>query len=160
MNQTYLLAGVIVITTIALLVMNRKQLPTYRKKPILTPNETEFYFRLLSALPNYFIFPQVAMSALIEPKTGQAKARKYAFYRISQKVVDYAVYKVDPMMQEKLTLVAIIELDDKTHIASKDKIRDSYLSNAGITTIRYQSKNKPSKNQIMDSFLKINMESR
>jgi hypothetical protein len=152
MNQTYLWAGVILVVVLILAAVNRGQLPAYRKKKILTGNEAEFYFRLCRALPDHLIFPQVAMSALIEPKTANQKKRKHAFYRISQKVVDYAVFKHD------LTLVAIVELDDKTHSASKDKIRDAYLSSAGIKTIRFQSKHKPSSNQIMDSFLNLSIE--
>jgi very-short-patch-repair endonuclease len=44
--------------------------------------------------------------------------------------------------------VLLIELDDRTHVASRDAVRDSYMRAAGIGTLRYQSRAKPSEAQI------------
>ena len=117
----------------------------YKAKNLLTDNELEFFWRLTRALPDLFIFPQVAMSALIDPTaTPGTKAFMSSFGRISQKRVDYALYDTG------LRLLCIVELDDKTHQVSKDEARDRLLKSVGIRTIRWNSKNKPSASEIQN----------
>ncbi|KAK42875.1 hypothetical protein BG58_37710 [Caballeronia jiangsuensis] len=48
----------------------------------------------------------------------------------------------------QLALVAVVELDDRTHDAARDAVRDAYLASAGIRTIRFQSKAKPDESGI------------
>jgi hypothetical protein len=114
----------------------------YRRRAVMTPNEMEFYGRIARALPSMHVCPQVAMHALIEPTSPDAKLRLIDFRRISQKVVDYAIFDA------QWALVLVIELDDRTHVASRDAIRDGYMSAAGIRTLRYQSRSKPGVAQI------------
>jgi very-short-patch-repair endonuclease len=116
--------------------------PAYRKRQVMTPNEMEFYGRIARALPGMHVCPQIAMHALIEPTSTNGKTRLIHFRRISQKVVDYAVFDT------QWALVAVIELDDRTHVASRDAIRDSLVSSAGVRTLRYQSRVKPPESQI------------
>ncbi len=114
----------------------------YHRRAVMTPNEMEFYGRIARALPGMHVCPQVAMHALIEPTSPDAKLRLIDFRRISQKVVDYAIFDA------QWALVLVIELDDRTHVASRDAIRDGYMSAAGIRTLRYQSRSKPGEAQI------------
>lgn len=115
----------------------------YKPKEILTDNELDFFWKLTRALPDVFIFPQVAMSALIDPTaTKGSKAFMSSFGRISQKRVDYALF------DSGMKLICIVELDDKTHVESKDKDRDRIFKSAGIRTIRWNSKNKPQSDEI------------
>ncbi|MGF6996819.1 hypothetical protein P3T25_005194 [Paraburkholderia sp. GAS32] len=111
--------------------------PRYRQCPILTENEKEFFGRLVSAVPEYRIFPQVAMSAIIEP----ASSEYYMTYwnRIAMLRVDYAVY------DQKFDLICVIELDDKTHDTrrKKDEKRDARMIEAGVRVLRYKSRSKP-----------------
>ncbi len=117
----------------------------YQSKSLLTENELEFFWRLTRALPDLFIFPQVAMSALIEPTASHGtKAHMSSFGRISQKRVDYALYNSD------MKIVCVIELDDKTHNASKDAARDQMLKSANIRTIRWDARNKPQTKEIQE----------
>lgn len=44
---------------------------TYRARKLMTDNEAEFFGRLVVALPDHYIFPQVAMSALIDSASGR-----------------------------------------------------------------------------------------
>jgi very-short-patch-repair endonuclease len=45
-------------------------------------------------------------------------------------------------------VVAVVELDDKTHSRAKDQLRDARLQQAGIRTVRFQSRDKPKVNAI------------
>jgi hypothetical protein len=120
----------------------RGRTPRYRARPLMSNNELEFFGRLSRALPEMFVFPQVAMAALIEP-AAKGKGRGADFLRISQKRTDYCLYQRDSM-----SLVAIVELDDRTHLAAADVRRDAYTASAGIRTLRFESKNKPSEAQL------------
>lgn len=108
-------------------------------KQLLTDNELEFYSRLLDALPNDAIFVQVAMGALLNPSCDESSED---FWRIrsqfAQKFVDFVV--CDP---SSLDVIAIIELDDRTHDPVKDADRDAMLGAAGFTVLRWQSTHKP-----------------
>lgn len=117
----------------------RKRLPAIRAKPILTKTEREFFNRLLNALPDYHVFPQVAFGAIL--KTTKARGR------FSQKITDFVVCDKDT-----LEILAIIELDDKTHNLQKDKARDAMLNAAGYRTIRFQCWRNPSEEEIASHF--------
>ena len=103
----------------------------------MTDNELEFFGRLVAALPGYYIFPQVAMSALLEPAGGNTKQAHGDRLRIAQQRVDYVV------CDQNGDLVAVVELDDRTHSHAKDQLRDARLEQAGIKTVRFQSRHKP-----------------
>jgi very-short-patch-repair endonuclease len=47
-----------------------------------------------------------------------------------------------------LQLVAIVELDDRTHNRVADAERDAFVASAGIRTLRFESRNKPTVEQI------------
>lgn len=122
---------------------------SYRSQKIMTDNELEFFGRLSRAAPDCYVFPQVAMSALVEPSVSDAKKRLALFRRISQKRVDYAIFT------NAMKLLCVVELDDKTHDPKKDAARDEMLSSAGIKTIRWHSRKKPSVADIRAEFLQL-----
>lgn len=137
-ESAYLLVAAIVVLAVLATVMKAMEGKTrYKARQIMTPNEIEFFRRLHAALPGHWIFTQVAMSALIQPDMGQGKAYMSAFGRIAQKRVDYAIY------DDYMNLVAVVELDDRTHNKRNDAIRDAYMASAGIRTIRFESRRKP-----------------
>jgi hypothetical protein len=109
----------------------------YRSRKLMTANELEFFGRLVTALPGHYVFPQVAMSALIEAASSDKKKAHGDRLRIAQQRADYVVCTAGG------DVVAVIELDDRTHSQPKDKLRDSRLEQAGIRTVRFQSRNKP-----------------
>lgn len=121
----------------------------YKAKGLLTENEREFFGRLVSALPAHFIFPQVAMSALIEASGGNNKTRHADFLRIAQHRVDFLICNA------ACRVVAVIELDDRTHNKRKDQVRDQRLMQASIPTIRYQSSSRPTLTQIQDAIAAV-----
>lgn len=109
----------------------------YRKRRLMTENEEEFFGRLVVALPDHYIFPQVAMSALLEPSSSDQRTAHGDRLRIAQQRVDYVV------CTRSGDVVVVVELDDRTHARGKDQTRDARLEQAGIRTVRFQSRQKP-----------------
>lgn len=110
---------------------------TYGRRKLMTDNEEEFFGRLLVALPDHYVFPQVAMSALLQPARTNGRTAHSDRLRIAQQRVDYVVCK------KSCEIVAVVELDDRTHSQAKDQLRDSRLEQAGIRTVRFRSRNRP-----------------
>lgn len=152
-----LLSVLIIFVAVAIISMvllsARLRYAAYRKRQVMTPNEMEFFGRIGRALPGLHVCPQIAMHALIEPTSANSKTRLADFRRISQKVVDFTVFDA------QWAIVAIIELDDRTHLAGRDAIRDGFTSAAGIRTLRYQSRSKPDESQIAADISAIRAES-
>lgn len=149
LQTIFILLAALIIAAFFLKQFAKRTSENYKEKQLMSGNELEFFHRIRRAALDGHVFPQVAMSALIEPATSRGKAYQAAFRRISQKRVDYVVFDAD------MKLLAVIELDDKTHDSRKDAIRDAYLDTAGITTIRYQSKNKPTEAKIQADLVAI-----
>ena len=116
---------------------------SYRARKLMTDNEAEFFGRLVVALPAHYISPQVAMSALIEAASSDRKLAHSDRLKIAQHRADFVV------CTREGEVVAVVELDDRTHSSAKDQLRDSRLEQAGIRTVRFQSRAKPSPAAIM-----------
>lgn len=112
---------------------------SYKPNIFMTENEIEFFHRLITAFPEHYVFPQVAMAALISPKSTDFKKINSIKNTYNRVHVDFILYKDNK-------IIAVIELDDKTHKGKEDKDakRDGMLSQAGYTTYRFESTNKPS----------------
>jgi len=111
----------------------------YKQKALMTENEFEFFNRLVQALPNYYVFPQVSMGAVLQGDGPNKMASRGTF---AQKIIDYTI------CNKQGKIIAIIELDDKTHVKEKDEKRDNMLTQVGYRTIRFNSKSKPSIEEI------------
>jgi hypothetical protein len=110
----------------------------------MTANELEFFHRLERALPGYHVFPQIAFAAFLTHDSDMAgKARMALRNRFDRKMADFVVCE-----RESLAIVALIELDDRTHRASDDQQRDELTRAAGYRTIRFRSKQKPTEAEI------------
>jgi hypothetical protein len=121
----------------------------FKQKALLTENEMEFLLRLENAVPELRFHAQVAMGALLNPVVAPY-TREYLQLRgkFSQKIVDYvAQHRADGR------IVAIIELDDKTHSAEKDAQRDDMLLQAGYRIVRWHSRNKPDSETIRQTLV-------
>lgn len=153
MQKSTLLIAALVFAVFAaaflLQLLKKPSLLRVAQKPILTPNEIEFFGRLRTALPELAIFPQVAMGALLKP---DASGKDYHRIRgtFAQKIIDFVI--CDP---ETLEVIVLVELDDRTHDASKDAKRDKITGAAGYKTIRWQSKTRPEPDEIRKSVLAI-----
>jgi hypothetical protein len=145
MKLVILIAAVLAIVVLGAYVKGKpggQVLGKYKRRKLMTENELEFFGRLVKALPGHYIFPQVSMGALLEASSSDTKQAHSDRLRIAQQRVDYLV------CDERCAIVAVVELDDKTHSRTKDQLRDARLEQAGIRTVRFQSRNKPSMDDI------------
>jgi very-short-patch-repair endonuclease len=109
-------------------------------KPLMTANEIEFFQRLQRALPAYQVFPQVSFAAILtDDGKLSSKARWSVRARFDRKIADFVICE-----RGGFKVVALIELDDRTHKANSDRQRDTITNAAGYKTFRFQSKQKPS----------------
>ncbi|QQN89019.1 DUF2726 domain-containing protein [Acinetobacter variabilis] len=96
-------------------------------KPVITAFESKMFTRLKDAFPHHHILAQVAFSALITHDNMKMRSK------FNRKVTDFVV------MDREYNVVAIIELDDPSHIGKEqeDAERDAMLIAASYTVIRY-----------------------
>lgn len=116
-----------------------------RARPLLTGNEREFYGRLRRALGSQFeVVPQVAMGALMDVALPRGHPQFWTIReQFSRKIVDYVVCE-----RRTMRVIAAVELDDRTHDPERDQRRDALMAAAGIRTLRWDSRSKPSEAQI------------
>jgi len=105
----------------------------YRARALMSKREAQLHARLRFALPQADIYPQVAMSALVDAVGGGTAARN----RFDRKVFDFALFS---RLGE---LLYVIELDDKSHHAAaarrRDAVKNEICQAAGIVLVRYDS---------------------
>ena len=136
------------VPAVLLLMTRRPWLSRIRRKPLLTPNETEFFHRLQRSLPAYRVFPQVSFAALLTDDGQLSRQARWTLRaRFDRKIADYVVCEAG-----SLKVVALIELDDSTHDASADRQRDAITRAAGYRTFRFPSKAKPPESEIAALF--------
>ncbi|MDF2457764.1 MAG: Zn-finger domain associated with topoisomerase type [Nitrospira sp.] len=112
--------------------------PFYVKKPLTQPEQI-LYHRLVKALPDHIVLAQVQVSRVL----GVKKGFKFNEWnnRINRLSYDFVVCGRDS------TVVAAIELDDKSHEttgrAGTDNKKDKATADAGVRMIRWQVKSLP-----------------
>lgn len=113
----------------------------YKPADLMTAAELQFFATLCRALPDFHIFPQVAMGALLQPRTRDPAA----WGRIAQQRVDFVIY--DPHRAQTL---AIVELDDRSHDrkSDADAKRDRRLVDNGYHVIRWSLRAPPNETEI------------
>jgi hypothetical protein len=94
---------------------------------LCTPAERAFLGVLDLAVPEgYRVFTKVRLSDLVRVQPGlKASARQAAFNRISRKHVDFVICKADD-----LSIVGVIELDDRSHDRPDRRRRDAFIDEA------------------------------
>jgi Protein of unknown function (DUF2726) len=112
--------------------------PYYVKRPLTQPEQV-LYHRLIKALPEHIVLAQVQVSRVLGVKKG------FNFNewnnRINRMSYDFVVCTKDS------TVLAAIELDDKSHEANSriktDFKKDKATSDAGVHLIRWHVKSLP-----------------
>lgn len=107
------------------------------KQTLMSDSEQELFRRLIKALPDHFVFPQVAFSQFLYTAGGDQKENFGTMATVKQKVADFIV------CSQRFQMVAVIELDDASHNPEKDAKRDAVLKEAGLKPVRWHVSNKP-----------------
>lgn len=121
--------------------------PFYAKKPMTDPEQV-LYHRLVTAMPECIVLAQVQLSRVLGVKKG------YSFNtwnnRINRMSLDFLVCLKDS------TIVAAIELDDKTHESAPrikaDAKKEKALAAAGVTLVRWNVAALPDERAIRQAF--------
>ena len=98
----------------------------YVRGRFLTRNEKDFLAVLDEALgSNYRVFVQVRLAELVEVQCGVAAQRQAALNKVFGKSVDYVICSAS-----SLEPVAVIEVDDRSHLLPGRKARDEFVNRA------------------------------
>jgi hypothetical protein len=114
----------------------------YKLKRILSENEKLCFNHLVKIYPEYYIFPQVSMGALLVPNVAKDVKingkNHYAVLRgkIQSNMIDFLI------TDKSLQPLFIVELDDNSHNnkVEQDRLRDKNFSDAGLKTLRFRNK--------------------
>jgi Protein of unknown function (DUF2726) len=117
--------------------------PFYVKRPLSQPEQV-LYHRLIRALPEHIVLAQVQVSRVLGVKKGSN------FHewnnRINRLSYDFVVCGKDS------TVLAAIELDDKTHEsksrASTDEKKNKASADAGLRLLRWHVRELPNEEAI------------
>lgn len=113
--------------------------PTPIAKEFMTRREQAMLAALEQVLPRYRVHAQVAMGALLTvPRQLGRRSTPTDRNAFAQKIVDFVIF--DPTTGK---IVALVELDDRTHDARKDRTRDAMTTRAGYQTIRIPASARP-----------------
>jgi len=125
---------------------------SYRKSArLFTAAERSFLGVLDHAVDGeYRVFGKVRVADVIIPAKGMSRKNwRIAFNKISAKHFDYVLCSKD-----KLEVIAVIELDDKSHNSKKAIKRDALLENAcssaDLKLIRFQAKSSYQINSVRE----------
>lgn len=139
------LAGIVLLAMGLILALVWARRVRFRRISVMTPNEQEFHGRLLEAFPDCEIWPQVPLLALLRPDAREGSRSFWvAFKQISNARVDWVIAR-------DMEVVAVIELDDRSHDARRDARRDQILKSCGYRVLRFQSGKRPGPGQIHEA---------
>lgn len=122
--------------------LKKKQSHDYCLKETLFSRVERSFFIILkqAASDRYEIFAKVRIADILTPQKGlNRKSWQMAFAKIANKHFDYVLCNKDT-----LEIVAVIELDDKSHEKASVIDRDFFIKticiNAGLSFIRFHAK--------------------
>ena len=143
----FVLLGVLVALLVTFVVMKKfgmlrptgtDQWPFYAKRPLSQPEQL-LYHRLVAALPEHIVLAQVQVSRVLGVKKG-FNVNEWN-NRINRLSYDFVICTKDS------TVVAAIELDDKSHERADrvetDRKKEKATADAGVRLIRWHVKSIP-----------------
>jgi hypothetical protein len=114
---------------------------------LLSPREQSLYQRLLSLYPKHQVFVQVALSQLIDVDRNYPESESIRA-RYKQLVADFVLCRSD------LSVVAVIELDDRSHERrarqDADARKTKALVDAGLRLVRIPAGDLPSEEELRE----------
>lgn len=141
MQEIIVFATIVSLGLVGWVVLHNNNMPKFRKKPVLTGSDLDFFYQLREALPECTITTQMAPSALIEP-VGIGKLRKAAMACLEGKRVGYAVF------DDNMQLMAVIELDYRSRLTRRETAIDACFKSAGVRVVRFHARRLPSEAKI------------
>jgi very-short-patch-repair endonuclease len=121
-----------IVFILAAIVRTVSRPPQVRAKPLLTDRERAALAIIERTLPHARVYVQVSMGALLRSKAGLGQSETMRTRnRFSQKIVDFVIED-----RASGTILALVELDDRSHDAMRDRQRDAMTASAGYRTIR------------------------
>lgn len=112
-----------------------------QSNPLFSPAERSFLGVLdLAVSEQHRVFGKVRVADILSPEKGMDKKNwRIAFNKISAKHFDYVLCQ-----KHTLEVVAVIELDDKSHKKAKSIARDALLesacASASLALVRFEAK--------------------
>ncbi|AQH05791.1 hypothetical protein A9R05_43010 (plasmid) [Burkholderia sp. KK1] len=109
----------------------------YETVPLLTPHEQPLFWRLQEAVGSkYVVAPQVVFGAFLKVKSLPWVDKTTARNAVQHNRGDFVI------CNDKLEVVAVVELDDSTHDKKaqkiKDRRRDELMKAVGVKSVRYR----------------------
>jgi hypothetical protein len=133
-----LLAAVVIATQIAGKGKGIGRLPV-EPRALMTDMERRTIGYIEAVIPTARVHAQVSMGALMRPKSGLDKStRQRTLNRFTSRRVDFVVED-----RASGRIMLLIELDDRSHNAAKDRDRDKLTGRAGYTTVRLPASERP-----------------
>lgn len=122
---------------------------TYKQAAILAESGRTLYWRLVEALPDCVVIPQIAVGRFVRPITdGRLPLPQYRALqdRLMQYRVDYLVCRQD------FSIVAGVELDEVSQPLSRYNEPTEILRLAGVPLLRIPSSTLPTADQLRTRF--------
>ena len=162
MINTLLILGIVIVVLLVVAKVVAKSLvqgkmqqtdaPVYEALPtLLTAAERSFFGVLQQAIASdYQIFAKVRLADIVRPVRNPSRSGwQSAFNRITGKHVDFVLCD-----KERISVVAVIELDDRTHErldrGIRDNLVDAALTDAAIPILRISARQNYSPAQIRE----------
>jgi hypothetical protein len=152
---------VLVAIVVAATVRRRRHPIRYElQRALLTRSEIAFYRALFAGVGGlYLIAPKVRVADVLKaPRDKNRRAAASAFNRISQKHFDFVL--CDP---QTFTVLAAIELDDRSHESPDRRARDAMLdraaNDAGLALLRFKARASYTVDEIQKTFAALSDES-
>jgi len=127
--------------------LSRNDLAKISLKPLLTPTELKFSYLLEEAMPELRVMYQVAVYQTIKIDEGPEKLK--IWNKLSRLTFDFV------LINKESKIVAVIELDDKSHLRAssvkRDQKKDELMKFLGKPLLRFQASDMPSVDELRDS---------
>ena len=123
-----------------------RRAPKMVARPLMTKIERETIGYIEAAVSHARVHAQVSMGALLRSKPGLTRSEATATRnRFSSKRVDY-------VLESRFdgSIIALVELDDRSHDAQADAVRDRLTAAAGYLTIRLPAGERPTMVKVAD----------
>ncbi len=154
-NIFIFIAVLFVFISLVTWLVRRSSFHPYHKIPLFSEAEHAFYFILKQLTPDQFkLFAKVRIADVLAPEKNLSQKKwKAAFYQVSSKHFDYVLCD-----KKTLSVVAVIELDDSSHLEKKTKKRDAFVEKACLSAdlklLRFKCKRHYDVEAIRDVFNK------